>query len=134
MRNAMIAKLHIAKKELALDEADYRAVLVRATGKSSAAEMSVGEIERAIAAMTALGFKARAARKKADSPLARKIYALWGALADAGAIEDRSNRALSVWLVRQTKIARPEWLKPREANAAIEALKIWLDRATRETA
>ena len=41
MRRALIAKIKIAQKELGLDDATYRAVLERVTGKRSCTECSI---------------------------------------------------------------------------------------------
>ena len=38
-----LAAIHVARKQLGLEDDDYRAVLERVTGKSSAGKMTVGE-------------------------------------------------------------------------------------------
>ena len=48
MRRALIAKIKIAQKELGLDDATYRAVLERVTGKRSCTECSIPELERVV--------------------------------------------------------------------------------------
>lgn len=44
-RKKMIAKIKIGQKELAMAEQDYRAMLLRVTGKSSCALLSVAELD-----------------------------------------------------------------------------------------
>ena len=52
-RRAMIAKIKIAQKDLAMDDAAYRALLTRVTGKNSAAVLDKGELEAVIAKCSA---------------------------------------------------------------------------------
>lgn len=43
-RNALLAKVHIAKKELGIEDADYRAILKREFGKYSAKDLTELEL------------------------------------------------------------------------------------------
>lgn len=131
-RKSMIAKVHIAKSQLGLEDDDYRAVLVRVTGKRSAADCSLGELDAVLKDLRARGFKPVRA---SDTPHVRKIYALWRDLADKGVIENGSREALAAWVRRMTKkperpegIGSPEWLTAAAARPLIEALKRWGDR------
>ena len=56
-RQGLIAKIHVAKTQLALDDDNYRAILQRVTAKSSCAEMNLQELQRVMAEMERLGFK-----------------------------------------------------------------------------
>ncbi|WP_244903126.1 phage protein GemA/Gp16 family protein [Simonsiella muelleri] len=55
-RQGLIAKIHVAKTQLALDDDNYRAILQRVTAKSSCAEMNLQELQRVMAEMERLGF------------------------------------------------------------------------------
>lgn len=55
-RKTLIAKIHIAKKELALDDATYRDVLERVTGKTSCKEMDLKELKAVVMDLKRLGF------------------------------------------------------------------------------
>lgn len=55
-RTALIAKIHIAKKQLGLDDATYRDVLERVTGKTSCKEMQLDELKAVFAECKRLGF------------------------------------------------------------------------------
>ena len=90
-RKTQLAKIHMAAKQKGLDEATYRALLVRITGKDSAAKMTAEERALVIAEFVRLGFKdvQRAGRKRQwpgqpknldEVPMLRKVHAL---LADA---------------------------------------------------
>lgn len=56
-RKALIAKIHIAKKQLCLDDGTYRDVLHNVTGKDSCSAMNVGELNQALKEFKRLGFK-----------------------------------------------------------------------------
>ncbi|MCC5074323.1 gp16 family protein [Xanthomonas campestris] len=90
-RKTQLAKIHLAAKQKGLDEATYRALLVRITGKDSAAKMTAEERALVIAEFVRLGFKdvQRTGRKRQwpgqpknldEVPMLRKVQAL---LADA---------------------------------------------------
>lgn len=66
--NGLKAKIHIGKTQLALDEATYRALLSRITGKSSCALMNIKELEAVAAEMKRLGFKQTAPKGKGMRP------------------------------------------------------------------
>lgn len=55
-KRTLIAKIHIAKKDLALDDATYRDVLERVTGKTSCKEMDLKELKKVMMELKRLGF------------------------------------------------------------------------------
>lgn len=129
----LIAKAHLAAKELGLDADTRRAVQRAVTGHESCAAMSVPELETLLAHYRAKGWRpkpARAARAKtlASAPQHKKIRALWLSLADAGAVHHRDEGALRAYVKRQTGIGALEWLPVRDAGQVIEALKKWCHR------
>lgn len=62
-KKALLAKIHIAKKDLGLDDGTYRDVLCRITGKDSSSKMLISELERVIYEFGNLGWKPSAAAK-----------------------------------------------------------------------
>lgn len=52
----LIAKIHVGKKQLGYDEATYRDVLERVTGKNSLKEMDLKELKKVIMELKRLGF------------------------------------------------------------------------------
>lgn len=122
---AMLAKIHIAKKELRLEEAEYRALLLRIGKVESARDLSDKAAAAVIAEFKQLGWVAkeskRAPAERADT---RKIYALWGAL-HSGPLDRERLRA---WVKRRFEVSAPEFLKPEAAREAIEQLKAWQRR------
>jgi Protein of unknown function (DUF1018) len=129
-RRNMIAKLHIAKKQLGLDEDTYRAALTRITGKDSAKDMSAAELEAVLKDFSRHGFKA--ARKGFSGPAsasAMKIMALWMSGWNLGVITNPSPEAMEAFIIRQTGIAKAQWLKDAsDAGKVIDGLKAWLAR------
>lgn len=122
---AMLAKIHIAKKELGLQEPEYRALLQRVGRVASAKDLSEKAAIAVIAEMKRLGWQPRESTRQPDERAGiRKIYALWGAL-HAGPI-DRD--ALRTWVHGRFKVSAPEFLKPAQTREAIEQLKAWQKR------
>jgi hypothetical protein len=134
--SALLAKLHVARKQLDLDEADYRAALTRATGKASAAAMSEAERATALAEFERLGFKPRPSRsgRKVRPAHVRKIYALWGELQQLSAVPKggRGMSHLRAFVRRQTGIDHPDFVSVEAAPSVIEALKARVARAEQE--
>jgi len=130
-----LAKIHIAKKDLGMDDDDYRAMLQNIAGVGSSADLSIHGRSKVLHHLESnLGWKpkpqARKARQKitATTPVDRKIRALWLDLANAGAVRDRSEKALASYVKRQTGIDRLDWLSSKQAERVIEALKQWVAR------
>lgn len=126
MSRSALAKVHIAKKELGLDDDTYRALLLRVVGAESCAGLSEAKIGRVLDELKRLGWKPPAKRRLGAE--AAKMYALWCVLADHGHVENRSVKALEAYARRMTGIARLDWIKRRDATLVIESLKQWLRR------
>jgi phage gp16-like protein len=132
-RNAELAAIHVGAKRLGFDDALYREFLFRITGRRSAAELDQAARTRVIEEMRQYGFKRtpaaeKAARRMADNSQLAMIHGLWKQLRYAGALTDPSERHLSAFIKRLTKIERAEWLAPEEAIKVIEAVKAWRNR------
>lgn len=131
-RNRKLARVHIAKKELGLDDDDYRAALRSLFGKESAKHLSDAELDALIAHFVDHGWdgQGRRRRRRAQDPQSRKIRALWLRLHDAGAVRDPSEQALGAFARRMTGKQSLWWLAPDEKSKLIEELKQWLARVT----
>lgn len=135
-RNALIAKLHIAKKQLGLDDGLYRETLEAATGKTSAKDMSEAELAKALRHFQRRGFNpssnasSRTGEKAfADSVYLPKVRALWLSGWHLGIVRDRSDTAMASFIKRQTGLDAARWLKRAEdARVVVEALKAWFAR------
>ena len=132
-RKALLAKIHIAKKELGLDDDTYRMMLTELTGKNSAGKLSVPQLKFVVVRLVEAGFKPKSAKKAKQKdlicdPQSKKIRALWMELHKAGAVRDPSEQALAAYVKRQTKIESLKWLTTPQASGVIESLKQWLIR------
>lgn len=131
-RRAMLAKVHIAKKALSLDEETYRAVISRMSkGKADSAKaLSDTDLSDLLQEFRRLGWQAKATpRTAAKDPLAGKVRALWMALAEAGVVRDRSEAALRGYVQRMTGTSDLRFCDAGQKGRLIESLKQWAARA-----
>jgi phage gp16-like protein len=129
-RRAMLAKIHVARKQLQLDEDDYRQILLDETGRTSAGDCTEAELERALKRFEAKGFKplpkaggAQGAGRPAQHPVARKARALWISLYHLGAVRSPDEKALEAFAKRQLGCERLVWANQSHGYRLIEALK-----------
>ena len=133
-RNGILAKIHIAKKTLALEDTSYRRLLHSVTDKQSCADMDNKELEAVLAEFKRLGFKPKKAPKRAgkkpmaQTPQASKIRALWLDLYHIGEIENPSEEALTAFCKRMAGVEAMQWMTSYDANKIIKALRGWLAR------
>lgn len=130
-----IAAIHVAKKQLGLDDDTYRSKLALITGKRSVKDMTEKEREKVLTVFRNEGFKpaptARRAngRQQLTGKFSKKLQALWIAGWNLGIVRDRDDAALLAFVKRQTGIDHTRFLtNATDANRAIEALKSWLRR------
>jgi phage gp16-like protein len=139
LRKKLYAKLHIAKKQLGLDDDAWRDLAERVTGERSLKALADDELPRLVEECRRLGFKPSQKRNNAAKPLAggreiRKARALWLSLWHLGVIPDPSEEALAGFARRVTGgkelgLAALQWVRGEDAYALIEALK---ERAVRD--
>lgn len=126
-----LAAIHVAKKQLGLDEDTYRAALVNITGKASTRDMTEAERNKVVAAFRDRGFKpgSNGTRKPLEGRYAKKLQALWIAGWNLGVFRNRDDKALIAFVKRQTKLSHVQFLHDEaDARKAIEAIKAWLTR------
>lgn len=136
-----LAKIHIAKKDLRLDDDAYRAMLTRLTGKASSRDCTDAQLGVVLDEMKAKGwtpkFKVAASNPGASarrgalasSPMAKKARAMWISLHQLGVVRDRSEAALEAFGRRQLGVEKLQWADQSQANLLIEALKAMAERA-----
>lgn len=135
-RTKMIAKLHVAKKALALTEESYRDVLRRVTGRDSAAAMTEPQIEAVLKEFKRLGFKDTPRRGPTSKHAQiRMVHAVWADICKLGIDADDHAAALRAFCGRQTRtaanpqgVSAPEFLDSVQANRVLEGLKAWRTR------
>lgn len=135
--------VQVGRRELGLDEEDYRALLESVTGARSAKGLSAAKLDAVITAMKGLGFKVKGGAQvngrrsppsaaKVQAPEVRKVRAIWITMYNDGFVRDGSDDALGSYIKRMTAsanggagITRPEWLTSVQAERVLEALKKW---------
>lgn len=144
-RRALLAQVHIAKKELGLSDADYRAVIYTKFDKDSAAHLSNAQLRALVSAFKEKGWKGGRRQRKPNvkarsngyrSPSKRgsirKIYVLWGILHKAGIAKQKRPdgyvRRMTKSELKPDGVGNTEWLDEGEAYVIIEGLKSWIIR------
>lgn len=138
-RRAAVTKVQIARRDLQLDDATYRAMLERITGRTSSADCSDAQLGRVLDEFRAKGWTpkvvaggrtSRPARKTppAASPVAKKARALWLSLHHLGVVREPSETALEAFARRQLGVDRLHWADQSQGYRLIEALKAMAER------
>ena len=129
-----IAAIHVAKRDLGLDEDTYRAKLANITGKTSTRDMTEAERQKVLTVFRSEGFKPKADRRangrlKLSGRFAGKLQALWIAGWNLGIFRSRDDASLEAFVKRQTGLDAIRFCRDAEdARKAIEALKAILAR------
>jgi phage gp16-like protein len=130
-RRRALAKIHIAKKELGLSDADYRDVVRSAVpGKESAADLTDDELRMLLDRLAELGWRPRLPRvvERPMPPMVWQARELWLRLHRQGKVHHPSWAALGRFAKRMTGVADLRRLSVKQATVVIEALKQWLER------
>lgn len=129
-KRPLIAKIHVAKNQLNLDDEQYRDIVRRVTGKDSAGKCRYSQLVDLINEFKSLGWKTpkKKAFRRAPSDGIKKIYALWGELQALGAVQSTDKNALDVFCKKYTGIDSVQWLLPTQQQKIIEILKQWIKR------
>lgn len=139
-RQGLIRLIHVAKKDLQLDDETYRSILMRIGKKDSSSNLTVPELEKVLEYLKRSGFKVRSkpkfdakAKAKPSRPLAqdlesKKVRALWLFLHQLGAVKNPSEEALAAYVKRMVGVDALQWISGKQAETLIEALKKWAMR------
>jgi phage gp16-like protein len=131
---AMLAKVHIAKKELGLQEDDYRAVIERVTGRTSSRDCTAQQLDTLLREFKRLGWKgAPPVKARSQRAQVRMIHAIFADIRPHLAVGDDST--LRAFVQRMTKteanpagVSAPEFLDGEQAGKVVEGLKAWRTR------
>lgn len=131
-RDRLIRVIHVARRELAMDDDTYRGILQRVGNAQSAKDLSVSNLQRVLDHMKACGFKVRPNRKPsrplAEDPESKKIRAMWLFMHELGVVRDPSERALAAYVKRISHVDALQWTNGDQTLAVIESLKSWAMR------
>ena len=131
-RRQQLARIHLAKKQLRLDDDTYRSLLLRVGGHASSADMTAEQRNAVLREFARLGFKEE---RKTDQrrrwpgeprncdavPLLRKVRAL---LAD----QRRPWSYVHKLGERMFNVKRVEWLREDQLHSLVGALQIDANR------
>jgi phage gp16-like protein len=140
-RRAMLAKIHIAIKDLGLSDEDYRAMLDNLYGVDSSAKLGGRQLHDLLGHLTSRGFSGRKGGDKAapgDADVNRKpMLAKIGALLTVlGQLENRHvpwEYAAGI-LKRQSGVMRLQWATGQQLRGVIAALARRVDKLERDAA
>ena len=134
-RTSLIKLIHIARRDLRLDEDTYRAALASVVhGKTSCREMNISELERVLDNLKAHGFKKKRTHRRLNSTQAssHKVRAIWRQMYTDGFISEDSDTALDSFVERITSqinggkgISTLAWCRDDMLLKVIESLKKW---------
>lgn len=132
LKQILMAKVHIAKKDLGLGDDEYKSIINRIANKDSSAKCTEKQLDKIVKEFERLGWKNRnnLKRKTRNAPTAliRKIYALWGELQSIDEVKSRDKTALDKFVAKRTKISSVQFIDNAQAMQIIEALKKWIAR------
>lgn len=135
---ANLAKIHIAKKELELDDQVYRDILRLRFKVDSAAKLNDRQCTVLLNDFQRRGWKPRHGNKSPKPPqsrplsqdaMAKKARALWLGLYEMGIVRDPGESALGSYVKRMTGVEALQWLDGKQLWLVIESLKRWVKRA-----
>lgn len=143
-----LAKIHIARKDLHLDEETYRQVIrdIGGAGSGSSADLNPLGRARVLQHFKSKGWKSK--RRPAQKRVANsgEILAtrrqinlfslLWSKMAEAGVLENKTEQGLRAWVKASSRryhpnkagYSAPEFLPEWVAQRLIEHLKQWAAR------
>lgn len=131
-RRAMIAKINVARHQLAMAEDDYRQGLLQATGRLSLRECDDRQLEKMLDWLKSKGFRPlpkSGAKGTAQFPAAKKARALWISLYHLGVVHNPAEEALEAFACKQLGCERFVWARQSDCHKLIEALKAMAERA-----
>lgn len=132
-RQRLIRIIHVARRELAMDDDTYRAILQRIGNASSSADLDASKLQLVLDHLKACGFKVRPNKKRVSRPLAsspsdKKIRAMWLFAHQLGIVRDPSERALAAYVKRLSGVDALQWTDDDQVLKLIESLKKWIMR------
>ena len=123
--------IHVARRQLALTDDDYRAVLLREAGVESSKDLDSEGLNAVMRRFQELGFKPSSTppnyghrRGMATPAQVGLIRSLWGDYTDG----QGTDRSLGKFLYRVAKVSDIKFVDYRAARKAITALRAMVER------
>ncbi len=123
-RNLQLSKIHIAKKDLGLDDETYRALLDRVAGVRSAKDLTPRQTGAVLAEFVRLGWESAPAKKPGrKAPVAAPDRKKLMGKIEAFLAEAKRSWAYADGIaLRMFKVERVEWLDPGQLQKMVAAL------------
>ncbi|MCD5362776.1 gp16 family protein [Chromobacterium aquaticum] len=122
-RNPALAKIHIAKKELALDDDTYRAMLQSIAGVSSSKDLTVAGVNKVLAHLKRCGWKPKTAAKTGKRPsVGRDRKALMDKVEALLAEAKRPWAYADAMAKRMFTVDKVDWLDAEQLQKLVAAL------------
>ncbi|MBC7857992.1 MAG: regulatory protein GemA [Burkholderiaceae bacterium] len=139
LRKSELAKIHVAKKDLALPEDEYRALLLQVTGKESAADLDWQGRKKLLDHFKKIGFKVKAkaggrARPSVGKDRAARMGKIEALLADAGRSWAYADGVAKRLFASTTGVERIEFCDGEHLAKVIAALVIDARRREKKAA
>ncbi len=136
-RRTDLAKIHIAKKQLKMDDDSYRAMLKNVVSVESTKDLDFHGRQKVLHKLKQLGFSSRkkyGVKSSKKPSISDKIRAVWIEMAQQEIVWDSSETALQNYVKRMTKnkYQAPQFCDTRTAIIILESLKKWQKRVLQE--
>lgn len=131
-RKNLIAKIHIGKTQLKLDEETYRQLLQGITGKASCALMTLSELTQVLNALKRRGFQVQAKRNQ-TRPTPREDKAKYLAKITALLATHQLPTSYADSIAKKAfNIDFVHWLEPWQLKKVIQMLAVYDKRKTKQ--
>lgn len=132
LHQKQIALVHVAKKQLGLDEDSYRDILRRHGGAESSADLDAAGFQGVMARLTALGFRSTWVKRTfgnragmASPAQVRYIRDLWAKIAP----DDKKEAGLNAWLTKYHGVSALRFIDAETVQKVLPGLKNMAARA-----
>ncbi len=125
-----LAAIHIKRRQLGLEDEDWRDIVERVTGQRSTKGLNPKQTKALLEELDRLsGGRTPRARRMLSGPFVPKLQALWLSAWNLGLVGSKDDHQLVAFVRRQTGLDHANWvLDNSDALKVIEALKSMLSR------
>lgn len=128
-RRSLLAKIHIAKKDLSMDDDIYRGLLMELFGVESASKLKITDLVKLCTHFEKIGWQSKPPRKKQAPGKERQsmLKKIWAICYDLGLpVPDYANGLAQ----KMFKVDRVDWCKPDQLHKIAAALSYHQKRKT----
>lgn len=126
-----IRLIQVAKRQLGMDDATYREMLLSVAGVASSKECTPRQLDAVIEHLKRCGFQPSTPFSPVD-PQVAKLESLWRELHTCGVVRSPTRQSLNAYVAKVARVDDVAWLSTAAASRVIEQLKKWLARVKLE--